>query len=755
MASEQKKLAVESMYGQAVEHFNSGDFAETLKICNAIIQIQRDHLPTMNIMGIVAQRQNRHAQAVEYFRQAIKITQEVGTLYYNLGISLQHLGKTAEAVEVLQIAAARDPGNRQIADHLQRVLHSSQPTVQQTTAQEAMQLALQLHHAGDLDGAKAKYQQTLQLQPHNPAALSNLAIIFTMQKQLPAAVAALENALAIKADFPQAHYNLGNAMLAQGKLPEAICSYQQAIKQKPDYAEAYCNLGSALQRQNQLLKAIDCYQKAVGLNADYAEAYNNLGNAYAESGDFDAAIACFQQATRAVPDYADALGNLGNTLKDLGNISEAITALQRAIAINPNHITAHSNLLLALHYGDYDQDRLLAEHKIWYARHFQQSAQTPYSGKIVKDPDKKLHIGFVSRDFRKHSVSYFLYWLFLAHNREEFEFYCYSSFRIADEVTQALQKMVTGWREIADVDDQAVAVLVKNDQIDILLDLAGHTKGNRLAVFAKKPAPIQITWLGYPDTTGMACMDYRLTDAIADPPGVADSYCVEKLKRLGEGFLVYHPPAEAPELLPPPQIGSGQITFASFNNLAKISGPVVKVWAEILRATPNSRLLLKAKALGSSQANNRYLDLFAAESIDSQRLQFLPGTPTTQGHLAQYNQVDIALDPFPYNGTTTTCEALWMGVPVVTLLGKAHAGRVGASLLTQVGLGSCIANDIKEYVQKAAMLAQDQTYLANLRLTMRKRVQNSSLGDGPRFAAKMEQAFREIWCEWVNHDERR
>jgi predicted O-linked N-acetylglucosamine transferase (SPINDLY family) len=323
--------------------------------------------------------------------------------------------------------------------------------------------------------------------------------------------------------------------------------------------------------------------------------------------------------------------------------------------------------------------------------------------------------------------------------------YCYSDVKSSDVVTDEIKRLADHWRPISGQPDAAVADQIRKDGIDILVDLAGHTAGNRLPVFARKPAPVQVTWLGYPNTTGMPVIDYRLTDEIADPQGEADQYHSETLIRLPDGFLCYDAPDNVPDVSGLRARKTGRITFGSFNNLPKINEEVIRLWSRLLHNVPNSCLLLKSKQLADEPTRQRFLELFSATGIGSERIKLLPRTPSTAGHLALYHQIDIALDPFPYNGTTTTCEALWMGVPVITLRGNRHSGRVGASILTRIGLQEMIAESEGQYVQIGMKLAENIDRLEQLRSQMRQRMKTSPLCDGKCFARTMENTFRNIW----------
>jgi predicted O-linked N-acetylglucosamine transferase (SPINDLY family) len=335
-----------------------------------------------------------------------------------------------------------------------------------------------------------------------------------------------------------------------------------------------------------------------------------------------------------------------------------------------------------------------------------------------------------------------------AHDRNRVEVFCYSNVKEPDEATELLQSLADHWYSVAGKSDEEIVQKIKSDKIDILVDLAGHTSDNNLAVFARKPAPVQVTWLGYPNTTGLQAMDYRLTDETADPSDGRERYYSEKLIRLGKGFLCYHPVQAVLDVSSLPYKDNGYITFGSFNNLSKVRPEVIKVWAAILHAVPESQLLLKAKQFKDEQVMNNFRERFAEENITSDRLKMYDKIPSNKEHLSMYNKVDIGLDTFPYNGTTTTCEALWMGVPVITLLGESHAGRVGASLLHRVGMPEFVASSVDEYVELTKSLASDRDRLQDIRANLRSRMQNSELMNSRLFTKNLEDAYTQMWRKY-------
>lgn len=432
-------------------------------------------------------------------------------------------------------------------------------------------------------------------------------------------------------------------------------------------------------------------------------------------------------------------------------VEEAIKSFGTALELAPDHAKARSNLLFTLNYlPACTREMVQAESRLWSQQH--ESAGTPlYAGqKRDLSRDRRLKVGYVSGDFRGHSVSYFFEPLLKAHERECVEVYCYSDVPQPDAVTCRIEKNTEHWLSVSDWSDDALASRILNDGIDILVDLAGHTgKRNRLTMFALKPAPLQVSWLGYPNTTGLRSIDYRFTDAVADPDG-ADQWHSEKLVRLPHGFLCYEAPLDAPKVEPPPALKNGFVTFGSFNNLPKINNNVLALWSRLLQRVPRSRIVLKSFFFADAATASRLYSAFAVHGITGDRVTLEPFVPTTRGHLEKYSEIDIALDTFPYNGTTTTCEALWMGVPVVTLRGDHHAGRVGASIMTHAGLSDLIAESIDEYIEKVVNLAADESSLAEMRRKLRSDVSFTSLCDSSQFALSVEAAYRNMWHTFLD-----
>ena len=660
---------------------------------------------------------------------------------------------------------------------------SPAPVKQTFSIQKSIDLAVRHHTAGRLPEAERLYQRILRADPDQSTALHLLGVITHQMGNSELAVDLIAKALVIAPDYADAHSNLALVLKDQGRLDEALASYRKALAIKPDDVEVLNSLGALCQDLGKPDEAIASYGKALAVKPDDADAHNNLGNMFRVQGKLDQAVASYRKALAIAPDDADVLNNLGNALQDLGKrdealasyhkaiaidprhaeaysnlgavfqdlgrLDEAITSYHRALAIKPEYARAHSNLLFCMNCDErYSQRDIYTESRRWEAAHAAPGPARAVSHTNDRDPERRLRIGYVSPDFRRHSVSHFLDPLIAGHDRRQFEVFCYAQVAIPDTVTRRFQGLADGWRSTVGMTAPALAERVRGDAIDILVDLAGHTANSRLLAFAERPAPVQVTWLGYPNTTGLSAMDYRLTDAIADPQGPGDALHSETLTRLPGGFLCFAPDAEAPAVADPPVSAKSSITFGSFNNLSKMTVATVAAWARILEGVPGSRLLLKSRSFADAETRRRYRSLFAARGIAEERLELHAWIDSKSGHLGLYQRIDIGLDPFPYNGATTTCEALWMGVPVISLRGDRHAGRVGASILTRVGFSELIADTDDAYVAAAVALAEAPGRLVELRRDLRAAMAASPLCDAAGFTRHVEAAYRGMWRSW-------
>jgi tetratricopeptide (TPR) repeat protein len=533
----------------------------------------------------------------------------------------------------------------------------------------------------------------------------------------------------------------------RGDNTEAARMLAASLEREPNNPEAHYNLGLVLAALGRNKDAEESYRRGLALKPNSVDGHNNLGVLLESVGRYDEAEESYRRAIAIAPTVPHLHNNLGVLLKESGRLAESLAAHRQAVTLDPRLPAGRSNLLYMLNYDEtVSPEALYAEHVAWG-----ESVRFPIEGSRFAnspDPARRLRVGYVSGDFRHHSVAFFFAPLIEAHDRGAAEVFLYSNDARADAMTARIKAHADHWVPIHHLSDEQAATRIREDAIDILVDLSGHTSHNRMTLFARKPAPLAVTWLGYPNTTGLPAIDCRFTDAVADPPGEADRLHTERLVRLPSGFLCYGAPDDAGPVAPLPALVTGHVTFGSFNNVAKLSPATIALWTRLLGEIPDARLLLKASQFKDCGTRERIAAAFAAAGIGSERLSVLPPHATTAEHLAAYGHVDIALDPLPYDGTATTCEALWVGVPVVTLRGERHAARVGASILTAVGLENLIAATSDEYVAIAAGLAHDHDALAALRAGLRERMRTSPLCDGAGFARAVEDAYSAMWRDW-------
>jgi predicted O-linked N-acetylglucosamine transferase (SPINDLY family) len=571
-----------------------------------------------------------------------------------------------------------------------------------------------------LDEAAASYRKALAFTPDFAMAYSNLGVVLKDQGQLDEAIASFHRALAIKPDDPKAHNNLGNALMDQRRYNEAVASYRQALVFKPDDANTLNNLGNGLQEQGRLDEAVNCYGKALSCKADFAEAHNNLGL----------------------------------TLRSQGKLDDAITSYRKAISIKPDYANARSNLLF-LHAYQFliDPSAYLALARSWeqacvpapvrHAARTRTLPRAPLNG-------RRINVGYVSGDFRDHAVSYFIEQLFTHHDRARIKLFAYSTFGQCDEVTARLESLADQWVPVVGLSDNAMRERIVADNIDVLVDLSGHTAHNRLGVFARRAAPVQAYYLGYFASTGLTEMDYWIGDEVLTP-AETDSHFSEQVWRLPRTCVTYNGKIEAPLPAWSPA-ADHTVWLGSFNQLNKLTPATLALWAKVLQALPEGRLLLKTKQLADAGNRQRILDALSAHGIASHRVELQDGstTPAWAVHMAYYDRLDIALDPVgAMGGVTTTCDALWMTVPVVTLIGDRVASRMTASLLNAIGHPEWVAQSEAEYIDKVIALARNVELRRNLRTTQRSEMARSPLCDGHDLAFNLENAYFEMFERWL------
>jgi predicted O-linked N-acetylglucosamine transferase (SPINDLY family) len=503
----------------------------------------------------------------------------------------------------------------------------------------------------------------------------------------------------------------------------------------PENSGGMNNLGACYLMLNRPAEAIAWLKKAAEANPHDPRARSNIGTALEDLRRFDEAIDAYRAAHAIDPNYTESLNNLAGVLAMLGRHREAEETYRESVRIQPTFAIAHSNLLLSMiQREDVSEQQVLAEHQDWARRHAPVVPVAP-----PKQNRQRLRIGYVSPDFREHSVRYFIAPILRHHDRSKVEVFCYSHTAKPDSVTQQLRAMADGWRDVYGMEDAALARQIREDQIDILVDLAGHTGEHRLLTFAQKPAPVQVTYLGYPATTGLPAIDYRLTDSITDPVGI-ESFCSEQLVRLPQSFFVFDGDDALPFDANLPARRNGFVTFGSINNFSKIGPSTLERWAVILHGTHPSRLVMINKAMGNHSTRETLLKFFGDHGVTADRLELLSPMGLAE-YYRQISEMDITLDPLPFNGHTTTCQSLWMGVPVLTLAGNSFRGRMGKSVMTHLGLPEFVAESSEQYIARGISIASDLDRLAEIRRTLRERMRDSVLCDGKTFTAGLEEAY--------------
>jgi predicted O-linked N-acetylglucosamine transferase (SPINDLY family) len=708
----------------ATRHHRAGRLGEAEALYRQVLARQPDHPDAMHLLGMLVLRTGRHNEAIELIRRAITLRPDAPEFHSNLASILLQAGRAGEAIAEFRASLAIQPDDPEVLTNLSSVLGQT----------------------GDLDQSIACARRAILLRPDLFAACNNLGAALQHKGEFDSAIAVYGRALAGGPTGPHAadlYHNLGMALHHTGRLDEAIDALRQASSLRPGRFESFNQLAVVLRERGRLDDAITAARQATTLAPASADAHNNLGIALWEKGQIDEAVAALRRAIDLAPDFGAAYDNLGSALADGGRIEEAVECYHQAARLDPRSSVVE-NLLHTLHFHpDYDAHVIAHEHAEWNSKFARPLAAQRAPHTNERSPDRRLRIGYVSPDLRQHPVGRFIMPLLANHDRERFEVFCYTDLTRPDPLTEKLKQNTNTWRVTCGLTDEALADLIRHDRIDILVDLAMHMNGTRMLAFARKPAPVQVTYLAYCSTTGLETMDYRFTDAFLDPPGMDESIYSEKSIRL-KTYWCYDPPPIAPPVAPLPVPTGGHVTFGSFNNFGKVSRAALTTWMRVMAGVPGSHLILHA---GEGSHRQRVLNQFGDAGIDPDRLHFFAKLPADQ-YLHQYDRIDIALDPFPYPGGTTTCDALWMGAPVVTLAGPTGASRGGVSILSNVGLRDLIADTPDHYVQIATELAANIPRLAELRSTMRDRMKRSALMDAPGFARDVEQAYREMWRTW-------
>lgn len=719
----QYKTALE-MIEKAYECMGSD---EEDQVCQAYASILTD--------AATAEKLNGDVEWEDKYLKAVHVCPGYAPGHYNLGVAATEAGRDDKALLCYEKAIELHPEYVEALSNMGVILQSQ----------------------GRLDDCMRVYEKAHRLAPSSDIVAKNYAMALNHfgtekmgQGSMQDAIRLYERAVAVYPTCTEALYNVGVAYANVGEIDKAIFAYRCTIKENGACAEALNNLGVLYRKQGHMELAVQSYEAAVKVRPNFPQGLNNLAVMYTQQGRASLALNLLRAAIMADSEYAEAWNNLGVLQRDVGEAQEAIESYRACCRIEMNNRNAGQNLLLGLNYlYDGEDARVWDAHAEWGKRFQTQYPRMESCDREERKCRTKIRLGYVTPDLFIHSVSFFAEAPIRYHNMELFDVTVYSVCVNPDQKTERLCKEVEHvggtWKNVTDISEEQLAKLIREDSIDILFDLTGHTANNRLGTFAMKPSPVQVTWIGYPNTTGLTTMDYRITDSTCDPENTRQLFS-EQLVRLPNCFLCYTPCPEAPDVSPLPADTRGYITFGSFNALAKQTTRVLETWSKILHQIPHSRLVLKNKPFACDSVKEKYWQILQGYGIARTRVDLLPLAPKTEAHLQQYSMIDICLDPFPYAGTTTTVEALYMGVPCLTMRGKGHAHNVGASLISCVGLGDeWIADSTRDYITKAKDVSSDISALRQLRATLRRAVSSSPLCDVTMFMTHFEKELSRMW----------
>ena len=743
--------------------FKAGERADALEAFLAAVRLEPTYAEAWINAGVVQKDMGDFVAAEASYRHALTLTPSDPIVHNNLANLLSTLGRPADAIVAFRAALALDPNY----------------------VDAKINLAIALREGGDIEAAVTALRDAVAQHPDHAALLNAYGNTLRQADRLDDAVEVLNQAVALDPKLAEAHNNLGLALALTQRLDEAAGQLAEAARLKPDSAVISNNYGALLLRLFRFEPAIVALENAVARDPNYDEALTNLGICHYMLGNADAAIMTYErvlarnpkssfahyslgvaflegqrlaEAEREImlsleldPDNALAQNTLGVLLLDQHRIADARAAMLAAANVNTASAPIfYSNYAFAsLYESGLSNSEIFEIHREFGRRYAAMEPDRTRPHRNDRNPERKLRLAYLSPDFRAHSVAYFFEALLEKHDRSRFEILLYSDTTRKDGVTASMKAAADDWVETGGLTTDVFARRLRDDRIDILVNLGGHTSGNRLPACALGPAPVQIEYLGYPETSGVPAMRYRISDAQADPIGIAEPWCTEELIRLPHCFHCYRPYARAPAVAPAPYIARDYVTFTSFNVLPKVTDVVFAAWARILAQVPRSRFYLKCKQLRDERVREHVLGIFVREGVSPDRVEMECFVPSVADHLNKYAGVDLALDPFPYNGTTTTCEAMWMGVPVLTMRGENHRGRVGASLLQAVGLErDFVADDLEDYIRRAVAFGRNPAALADVRSGLRARMAASPLCDEIGFTRDLEAVYRKLWRDW-------
>ena len=754
---ESDPLHADALHLLGIAERDAGRPEDALRHLQRVVQLRPHFAEAQGNLGLVLAELGRHCEAVVAYQRALALNSMLAEPWYNLANSVRDSGDLEAAVPYYEEALKRRPfvaGWRNYAlvlTDLRRYVdavnaYRAALAMAPNDADLCDTMGAILQRQGAMDEAITWHYRATQLRPDFAEAHSNLGNALKEYGRPVEAIASYRAALAINSGLVPAWNNLGSACLKLGQLDQAMMAFRQALQIAPEFADAELNLGNVLKLRGHLAEATFCFNHALSVKPDFVQAHNNLGVVLSEQGQHAEAEAHLRQALELEPKFAEAHNNLGNLYKNQGRLEAALACFRRALDLRPDYAGAHSNLLFTLNFMDgVAPGEIFAQHREFNARHARSLSRAIKPHQNTREPARRLRVGYVSPDFRAHACAFFVEPIFCHHRRAAIEVFAYAEVAHPDAVTRRLQGLADGWRSTVGLGDEQVAAMIRADGIDVLVDLAGHTANGRLLAFAHKPAPVQVTYLGYPTTTGLDVMDYRITDAITEPPGRSERFYTETLYRLPHSLWCYQPFADMPAVSRLPALTRGAVTFGSFNNYAKIGPRVIQLWAQVLRTVSDSRLIMITVPQGAAQTELHAQ--FSALGIAAERV-VLHDRLLRQEYLALFSAIDIALDPFPCNGGTTTCDALWMGVPVVSQIGETFLSRASYSLLAASGMTAFAARDHAHYVRICHDHASNLTGLSRLRSALRARLSASPLLDAEGFTQDLENAYREMWLRW-------
>ena len=685
-------LNVQQLLETGAQHHRKGELAQAEKYYRQALAAEPNHPDGLHLLGMLADQCGQHEAAIKMLERAVQLAPNDAAYLNTLGIAQQQAGRVEEANESFRRAVSTNP--------------------------DFLEPALRL---GGLLGQRRKHDE---------------------------AKAVLTAALDYHPESVDAHFLLAAALEGMGLADEAIDEYRRAILLDPTFAPAHYNLGVALESRGQLEEAAEQYILAHRCESGLAEAANNLGKVRQKQRRLEDAIEAYGRAIESRPAWSIPHENLAGALQSQGRIEEAVAEYRKAVELDPTDPQTHSSLLVALNnLPGADAAMVFGEHTAWAARHASAPAMQAHANS--RDPERRLRVGYVGACFCDHPLAAFVEPILTNHDGEQFEVVCYSNSATDDAITRRLRERADLWRDVRPIFDDRAARLIQEDQVDILIDLSGHTPLNRLGIFAHKPAPVQATYLGYPNTTGIGHIDYWLTAATGgSSPAPAPQPRAERKLAAIESAYCFAAPIDAPEVSPLPMLSNGYTTFGCFTILARVNAHLLDLWAAVLAESIGSRLVLRAPGLADEGTRQRLIEQFAARYVTEDRIDLLPLPTSERETLEAYAQIDLALDTLPHNGLLATCQAMWMGVPVLTLAGDRVASRIGSNLLRAAALDEFIVGQTDDYILEAALAGAEPERIRDIRSSLRERMRASRLMDGKQYVRNLEQTYRGWWRDY-------